>query len=120
MEKRFIGINLIADQSAYTWGLIHQGQMLITFINIDRGYRMHQQNIYTTEIHKRVIYLKAVINLIFAVSMMWRNILHIKSLIQDVLPIFYKWYYVGLNLLLFDGRTGICLYVPSMQYFLLV
>ena len=29
--------------------------MLITFINIDRGYRMHQQNIYTTEIHKRVI-----------------------------------------------------------------
>ena len=55
MEKRFIGINLIADQSAYTWGLIHQGQMLITFINIDRGYRMHQQNIYTTEIHKRVI-----------------------------------------------------------------
>ena len=55
MEKRFIGINLIADQSAYTWGLIHQGQMLITFINIDRGYRMHQQNIYTTEIHKRVV-----------------------------------------------------------------
>ena len=55
MEKRFIGINLIADQSAYTWGLIHQGQMLITFINIDRGYRMHQQNIYTTKIHKRVI-----------------------------------------------------------------
>ena len=54
MEKRFIGINLIADQSAYTWGLIHQGQMLITFINIDRGYRMHQQNIYTTEIHKWV------------------------------------------------------------------
>ena len=39
MEKRFIGINLIADQSAYTWGLIHQGQMLITFINIDRGYK---------------------------------------------------------------------------------
>ena len=64
MEKRFIGINLIADQSAYTWGLIHQGQMLITFINIDRGYRMHQQNIYTTEIHKRVnkiVYLFVII-----------------------------------------------------------
>ena len=54
MEKRFIGINLIADQSAYTWGLIHQGQMLITFINIDRGYKMHQQNTYSIEIHKLV------------------------------------------------------------------
>ena len=54
MEKRFIGINLIADQSAHTWGLIHQGQMLITFINIDRGYRMHQQNIYIIEIPKWV------------------------------------------------------------------
>ena len=50
MEKRFIGINLIADQSAYTWGLIHQGQMLITFINIDRGHRMQQQNTYSIEI----------------------------------------------------------------------
>ena len=54
MEKRFIGINLIADQSAYTWGLIHQGQMLITFINIDRGYRIHQQNKCNIEIHKWV------------------------------------------------------------------
>ena len=54
VEKRFIGINLIADQSAYTWGLIHQGQMLITFINIDRGYIMHQQNTYSIEIHKLV------------------------------------------------------------------
>lgn len=50
MKKRFIGINLIADQSAYTWGLIHQGQMLITFINIDRGYRMQQQNTYSIKI----------------------------------------------------------------------
>lgn len=66
MEKRFIGINLIADQSAYTWGLIHQGQMLITFINIDRGYRMHQQNIYTTEIIRKnggnkIVYLFVII-----------------------------------------------------------
>ena len=37
-----------------------------------------------------------------------------------VAKFFYKSYYVGLNLLLFDGRTGICLYVHSMQYFLLV
>ena len=54
VEKRFIGINLIADQSAYTWGLIHQGQMLITFINIDRGYKMYQHITYSIEIHKWV------------------------------------------------------------------
>ena len=59
MEKRFIGINLIADQSAYTWGLIHQGQMLITFINIDRGYRMFTDELFL-RINK-IVYLFVII-----------------------------------------------------------